>query len=634
MEEGRENNRARWQLIEEIYHAALPLIIPERLAFVTQRCAGDAALQEEINTLLKSDDIMADFLQEPVAELGLAVLADEALRDTEIMSQPIHPVSNNLVGEKIANRYEVIKRLGGGGFGEVYKANDTNVMSRPVIIKIMRGDALTEEKAKREWLVTKFKQEIEALSKIHDPGIVGIFDAGILSDCRHYFVMEFVEGSNLRQFIEDVRQQHITAQGLAFEDVAEIVRQIGRTLTTAHEAEIFHRDLKPENIMLYRNRSGDLLVKVIDFGIAKVRNSLVASSTATELFLGGTWLYMAPEQLRRKKVDAACDIYALGIIAYEMVTGRHPLPAKNAEQLKEMQEAGIKIKPCDLNPELPVAAQEAILKALEYYPAARHKRARDFGDELARVLSFAQPQPLSTSKSWLTLHRRWFYAACIVLLAGLIGVAIWRRDKSSGQLAPTSQSPSATPNVEPERILTLWLHASMPRGDGTYEEFDATGDEPFRDGSEITFRVQPAQDGYLYLIGEGNGENGDKKWTALFPNPKDNNKSSHLIANRSQEIHGMKLDDNPGVEIAHLIWSKEPIRELEPLFQYEMEHLDRGIFADPTQQDTLRNFFQRNRETPVDRTTDDNYPPHTTVKWHGDLLVSSLAMRHRKYGAK
>jgi serine/threonine protein kinase len=667
MEEVKEKNQARWQRMEEIYHAALPLTVPERHAFVLQHCAGDEALQEEVNSLLVSDDLVADFLQESVVELGIAVLADESLLDTEIVSQPTQPDSVNLVEGKVAGRYEIVKRIGGGGFGDVYKAVDTKIMSRPVIIKVLRNDLL--EGAKRDWIVTKFKQEIEALAKIDDPGVVRILDADTLPDGRPYIVMEFVEGADLRHFMKEAQQEHVTEQGLPFHDVAEIVKQVGRTLTAAHEAEIFHRDLKPENIMLRRNRSGDLQVKIIDFGIAKVRNSLIAPSTATGLFVAGTWQYMGPEQLLGKKVDSACDIYALGVIAFEMVTGRYPFPAKDPAKLKELQEAGIKVKPCDLNSDLPVVAQESILKALEYYPAERHKRARDFGDELALALtsaeelvrpipparvdlegktlenisesernesekpSIVQLQPSPVSTSWPSSRRRWIYVSAAVLLAGLIGVALWRTFRTPRQNTQTTSQLGATPSAGPDRTLTFWLHVKMPKGDGTFEGFDSTGEESFKVGSKIYFGVLPVQDGYLYIVNEGMGENGTKKWTAVFPNPKDNNSSARLATNRQQEITGMTLDNNPGDEVVHLVWAVDPVKELEPLFQFEFKDKDEGVFGDPTQQNTLREFFQRNQKTPEDKILDNGAQPRVTIRGRGDLLIDSLTIKHRRYGS-
>lgn len=642
VEEGKAEHQDQWQRMEEIYHAALRLDDSERCAFVAQHCAGDVVLQEEVNSLLAADDFVADFLQEPVVELGMAVLADETLLDTEIASQPSQPASANLVGEKVAGRYEVIKKLGGGGFGDVYKASDTKIMSRPVIIKVLKDDVLREDEAKRDWIITKFKQEIEALAKLDDPGVVHIFDADTLPDGRLYIVMEFIEGSDLRHFIKDARQGHVTEQGLKLQDVAEILRQVGRILTTAHEAEIFHRDLKPENIMLRRNMSGDLRVKVIDFGIAKVRNSLIAPSTATGFFVAGTWQYMSPEQVRGKKVDAACDIYALGVIAYEMVTGRYPFPAKDPAQLKEMQEAGIKVKPCDLNPDLPAAAQEAILKALEFYPAERHKRARDFGDELARASASVEElmrpvhpanvdlerktlekavdnkrndsekqtipaQPVPTS--WLHSYRRWIYAASLTLLVGVISLVAWQYYRASGS----------------ERTLTYWLSVQRPRDK---EPFESTGNVVYDAGSKYWFNVQTTQGGALYLFGEGHDSDKTGELNTLFPTPISGKGDARIAANTLKRVNENpnEFRNNSGVIYLWIIWADKSIPKLDEIVKnsYETE----GNIRRPSQQAALRDFIKQYSE-PKPEVIEDDLRSRVILTGQSEILVDVRKLKYQ-----
>jgi serine/threonine protein kinase len=630
MDEGKQENNVHWRLMEEIFHMALPLVTTERHAFVAQHCAGDAALYEDANSLLAADDIATDFLREPVVELGLAVLADDSLRETEIMSQPGLPAAPDLVGTKVGGRYEITRRLGSGGFGEVYKAVDTKLLSKPVVIKVLKEAVLRTEGEKRDWVIKKFQQEIEALSKIQDAGVVGVFDADTLPDGRPCIVMEFVEGSDLRQFIQDIRKDQITEQGLELEDVAEILKQVGRTLTAAHEKEIIHRDLKPENIMLRRNASGDLQVKVIDFGIAKVRNSLIAPSTTTGLIVG-TGYYMAPEQVRGKKVGPACDIYTLGVIAYELLTGRYPFPAKDREQLKEMQAAGVKLKPCDLNAELPAAAQETILKALSYYPAERHKRARDFGNELAAALIAGEELTPPARPSWFHSHQRWLLTGAMVLLLGLAGLAVWRAVKSPEiQPSPPARTPDAI--LETERTLTYWLHVRMPKDDGaqTFDEFDSTGEEAFKIGSKIGFRAHPNQAGFLYVINEGPGENGTRKWTAVFPNLRDNKESARLTAAQTMIVSETSLDRNPGNETLHIVWAESAVPELEALFRGAINARN-AIFRDSAQQDALDKFFRQHPAT-AGEVFDDSTPPHLILKGRGEILVGSLNLKHRKYG--
>lgn len=551
-----------------------------------------------------SDDSKDSFLQAPVVEKCLAALAVGGEDAGKV--PPPSPPASDLIGEEIAGRYRIVSSLRPGGFGEVYKAIDTKLHSRFVVIKILQRHLLSDDPARRDWIVRKFKQEIEALAKIKDPGVVGIFDTDIL-DGRPYIVMEFIEGMDLREFI---KTQSAFEQGIGLSQVAEIVKQVSRTLTASHDAGIVHRDLKPENIMVRQSADGDLQVKVIDFGIAKIRNSLIASST-TSGHVAGTWPYMAPEQLLGKKADARSDIYSLGVITYELVTGRLPFAAKNHFQIKLLQESGVRVKPCDLNPDLSAAAQDVILKALEYNPADRYQRVRDFGEDLAKAL-VTDPQPLSTPAR---ASRRGVlvYLLCALLLASLGVVAAWK-------FYPRA-----------ERSFVFWLQVKMPKVDGTFDEFESTGEEAFKGGSKVYFGIQPAQTGHLYLINEGSGENNTRQWTALFPNPANNGGSSQLAANKTQAITGMELDKNPGNEIIHIVWSREIMPELEALFQEEFNDDDRGVFANAEQVRALVKFFREHPELSGGRTITNGAQPRITFTGHSDLIVSSVTIKHRNY---
>lgn len=300
--------------------------------------------------------------------------------DSEKNQQPAHGASAGAAasspgltnGTILNGRYLIERELGRGGIGVVYLARDRQLVSRPVVIKL-----LLENSLQNSWIVNKFRHEIDALTRVDHPNIVGIFDAGEMEDGKPYIVMQYVEGTNMRSAI--------SSSGMDFSRVANLFRQIGRALSAAHEKGVCHRDLKPENIMLQRLSDGDEQVKIIDFGIAKVKDSLVAPISTTNLMVG-TVLYMAPEQLEKRSVTAESDIYALGAIAYEMVTGRRPFNPESGFQLLEMQRAGVRIKPQDLRPSLPEAAQSAILKALSFHPSDRYRKAQDFGDELCRAL--------------------------------------------------------------------------------------------------------------------------------------------------------------------------------------------------------------------------------------------------------
>lgn len=555
---------------------------------------------------------------------GSAAPDDELLRDTESMSQPASSARADLINANVAARYEVIARIGGGGFGDVYKALDTKIMSRPVVLKVLKDDILKREGATRDWVLTKFRQEIEALSRIHDPGVVGIFDADTLPDGRPYIVMEFVEGYDLRHFIKTARERPGSGQGMNLQDVAEIVRQIGRTLTAAHDENIIHRDLKPENIMLRRSASGDLQVKVIDFGIAKVRNSLVAPSTATGHFMPGTWLYMAPEQLQGKKVTAASDVYAFGVIAYEMVTGRHPFAARDAAHIKELHEAGVKIRPCDLNPELPAAAQAAILKALSYFPPERHRRARDLGDELAEALTAEEElQPARAATPLAGLRIGWLVAAVVVLLSAAVGFKLWRDSKESVPPAPTPQASAApTPNARPERTLTYWLTV---RRKHDKQPFPSIGEKIFDAGSEFRLNFQAPQAGALYLFSEGTNDDGTTEWNTMFPTRENNNGDARLLADPGKTISTREyvFGGRRGIVKVWVIWARERIELLDEIAKSSLD--TEGTIRAPAR---LKSFIEQHR-SPGPEIINDKDMLRVTLRGSGEVLVDLRELEYQ-----
>src|SRR4051812_29249395 len=289
------------------------------------------------------------------------------------LSETTLPQAANLSGQLLDDRYQIEKELGHGGVGVVYLARDRKLHDKRVVIKVLLDKSLDNS-----WVVQKFQQEKEALARVDHPGVVGILDTGELPDGRPYLVMQFIDGVTLRS--------QIKSEGMPLDRAAEVIKQIGRALTVAHEKGIFHRDLKPENIMLQSFAGGEEQVKIIDFGIAKLKNSTVAPSTMAGA-TAGTVAYMAPEQLSGRPTSATTDIYAFGAIAYEMLTGRKPFNPETGFELLEMQRRGVRVTPTDLRPALSESANELILRALSFDASVRLTSAREFGDALAHALA-------------------------------------------------------------------------------------------------------------------------------------------------------------------------------------------------------------------------------------------------------
>lgn len=294
-------NPERWQRLKEIFRGAQQLSEGERQEFLDEACGGDEELRREAVSLLAVGNAPGDFLREPVSALAVEVLAQGDGQHEEEGADPAAP-DKLKPGVLLSDRYEIERVLSYGNIGVVYLARDRRTK------KLVAVKVLLEQSLRSELAVRMFRQEAEALARVGDhPGIVGISDVGRLEGGEPYFVMQYVEGLTLREALD------AQSKGLYLELVADILEQAAEALDTAHRHGILHRDIKPENIMLQRLREGREHVKIIDFGVARVRDSEVMKSAIDPLFVG-TPLYMSPEQLRRESPTAASDIYALGVI--------------------------------------------------------------------------------------------------------------------------------------------------------------------------------------------------------------------------------------------------------------------------------------------------------------------------------
>ncbi len=286
-------------------------------------------------------------------------------------------------GLLLKNRYRIEKLIGRGGVGVVYLARDQEILSRAVVVKILQQDSSADP-----YLRKKFRQEMEALARLDHPGVVGVLDVGSTPAGLDFLVLQYIDGVTLRTPMKSG----------AFEltRLGNIALQIGQALGAAHDRGICHRDLKPENIML-QTISGQEIVKLIDFGIAAVKDSLFAGTGSTRI--AGTFAYMAPEQFEGKWSPLS-DIYTFGVIAFELATGRRPFEAESPFQFIYAQKAGLRRKPADLRPELTAAAEAGILRAIEVDPLRRWESAREFGVHMAATLvPAAGPAPAAPADS-------------------------------------------------------------------------------------------------------------------------------------------------------------------------------------------------------------------------------------------
>ena len=268
------------------------------------------------------------------------------------------------IGSFLSDRYEILSKVGAGGMSDVYKAKD-HILSRFVAIKVLK-----QEFSEDSSFVTKFRAEAQSAAGLEHPNIVNIYDVGS-ENGLYYIVMEYVEGITLKTYIEKKGQ-------LSFKESASIAIQVARGIEAAHNKNIIHRDIKPQNIII----STDGKVKVTDFGIAKATSSNTISSDVM-----GSVHYASPEQARNGFVDGRSDIYSLGIVMFEMVTGRVPFDGETtvAVALQHLQEEIA--RPSIYAPDLPISFEKIILKCTQKTPDRRYQTIEELLTDIRRSLA-------------------------------------------------------------------------------------------------------------------------------------------------------------------------------------------------------------------------------------------------------
>jgi eukaryotic-like serine/threonine-protein kinase len=299
----------RWQEASRILEIALERDPDRRAAYLGGVCANDDELRREVESLLAASERAGSLLDSPAMEMAAPLFVNSSVK--------------SMLGQSIG-RYNIVAALGAGGMGEVYLAHDTK-LGRQLALKLLPTYFTTDKDRLR-----RFEQEAHAASTLSHPNVCVIYEVGESENGRHYIAMEFVDGVTLRQ--------HLAGAALNLTEALDIAIQVASALAAAHAAGVVHRDIKPENVMV----RSDALVKVLDFGLAK-RTALpvtadtgrypkVSLNTGPGMFMG-TVSYMSPEQVRGLDVDARTDIWSLGVMLYEMVTGRTPFAGATASDV-------------------------------------------------------------------------------------------------------------------------------------------------------------------------------------------------------------------------------------------------------------------------------------------------------------
>ncbi len=270
----------------------------------------------------------------------------------------------------VVGEYRVERVIGRGGMGVVYSG------VQPVIEKRVAIKVLNSELSSDPGLVRRFLDEARAVNRIRHPNIIDIFSFGQLADSRQYFVMEYLEGHTLADRLQSA--------DLPIEQLPPLLAQICDALDAAHGEHIVHRDLKPENIWIVDSRRGRMFAKLLDFGIAKLLATGEQTTTQAGVLMG-TPQYMSPEQCHGRAIDHRTDIYAMGVLLYQMYTGTLPFSGESFAEVLTKQLTQVPERP-STHAALPQALDELIMRCLAKDPADRPQTARELGEGLARIL--------------------------------------------------------------------------------------------------------------------------------------------------------------------------------------------------------------------------------------------------------
>ena len=393
----------RWRKVEQIYHSTLEREESQRSSFLKEACAGDEVLRREVESLLARKDQAENFTEGPSMEAAAKGLAE---------GQP-----QSLVGRQIGS-YQILSLLGAGGMGEVYRAEDTR-LGRAVAVKV-----LPEEMAQDKDRLSRFIREARAASALNHANVAHTYEIG-QSDGLHFIAMEYVEGQSLAQ--------KMSGQPLELKEVLDIGIQAADALEEAHRKGITHRDIKPANLMITPKGQ----VKVLDFGLAKItrpEGEAVGSDVSTSIHTApgmvmGTLRYMSPEQVLGKELDARTDLFSLGVVLYEMTTGRLPF---SGSQASEVTDRILHAQPEALarfNYEVPAELERIIRKCLEKDRERRYQSAREVLADLSRLKEGSAANTVvdkSVAKPRARLRRPVAVAALMLTVVALVYVFLFR----------------------------------------------------------------------------------------------------------------------------------------------------------------------------------------------------------------
>ena len=410
----------QWRRLSRILDAALELPPERRAAYLDEACAGDSRLRSAAESMLAAADHATDFLDRqanvPASLLHGRSSEEETIKqagrgpDAATLS-PLSGADRFLPGSVVGGRYRIVSLLGRGGMGEVYRADDLK-LGQPVALKF-----LPPSLERDPGLVERLLREVRTARQVAHPNVCRVWDVGE-HDGAHFLSMEYVDGEALALLLKRIGR-------LPREKALDVARQICAGLAAAHDQGVVHRDLKPANVMI----DGHGQVRIADFGLA----GLAAEIHGLEI-RAGTPGYMAPEQLDGREVSIRSDVYVLGLVLYELFTGRRAFRAGTIEELQRLQEESSPTSPSRFVEGLDPAIERVILRCLERDPADRPSSARVVaatlpgGDPLAAALAAGEtpspdlvaasgPRGALSPRAVVGLGAAWLAALAVVLWA-------------------------------------------------------------------------------------------------------------------------------------------------------------------------------------------------------------------------
>jgi eukaryotic-like serine/threonine-protein kinase len=407
----------RWKRVDALLSAALELNWEQRAAFLAQECAGDEELQRHVQALLKAHQAASSFLETPPSDAAGALAQNHPARSLDDTTVSANLGSSHAFVGRVLSHYRLEQLLGTGGMGLVYRATDLK-LGRAVAIKLLSRHLAADEKAK-----ARFLREARAASALDNPNIGVIYEIGE-QDNELFIAMALYEGETLKQRLE--------RGAVPLEQGIQLLRELAFGLEAAHGAGIVHRDIKPANVML--TKAGG--VKILDFGLAKFASDTAAQTMTQTGQAVGTLLYMSPEQLKGESVDSRTDLWALGIVAYELFSGVCPFKADShaatAARILNDEPASLAA-----TPGVPDWLADLVAKLLRKNPAGRLQSATDLLNRLNDLSAEGKTPPCgrpaltkATRRSYLL--RTLLLAAVALVVSSIVLVGNWRRWFGSG----------------------------------------------------------------------------------------------------------------------------------------------------------------------------------------------------------